>query len=170
MPKFIATLIFGLLTQIAVAGPEEYESIIENSQVLLPHNPTYFLPFSYNANPYRDPYNSIVQPEQIAERGDVVEKLEAEFQISFKTLTNRDIFGTGIDTFIAYTHQSWWQVYNASWSRPFRETNYQPEIILRKTFGDEATKRKKPTLIDLATYTNPTAESKKFRAAGIDSF
>ena len=72
---------------------------------------------------------------------------ELKFQISLKTeLVSRQAFEelgvtpllgyVGIDSvrlWFAYTHRVHWQVYNTRASRPFRETNYEPEAIL--TFG-----------------------------------
>jgi phospholipase A1 len=58
---------------------------------------------------------------------------EAKFQFSLKTLAFRDLtFGHGGRTnlWFAYTQQSYWQVFDASHSRPFRESNYEPELIL----------------------------------------
>lgn len=59
---------------------------------------------------------------------------EAKFQISFKadvgSQQHIDFFG--IETFrlwVAYTQQSYWQVFNTRNSSPFRETNYEPELI-----------------------------------------
>jgi phospholipase A1 len=72
---------------------------------------------------------------------------ELKFQVSFKAeMVSRQAFERvgvtpllghiGIDSvrlWFGYTHQVNWQMYNAGSSRPFRETNYEPEAIL--TFG-----------------------------------
>lgn len=67
-----------------------------------------------------------------------LDALEAKFQFSFKADigSQRDIdiwdFKT-LRVWGAYTQQSSWQMLNARNSSPFRETNYEPELIA--TFG-----------------------------------
>ena len=115
---------------------KEYKGLISKKYILIPHRGTYLLPFIYNDNPNNKVYETAFPDVVKEKRGNFNDYTEAEFQISFLILTNKNIFNSGFDTFIGYTHQSWWQVYNTDWSRPFRETNYAPEVFFRKVPDD----------------------------------
>ena len=92
--------------------------------VITPHKMTYLLPFSVSDNMNREVY------EGIGQWGEEVQSLEAKFQFSLKVpLTQEAIFTEGDSLDFAFTLQSWWQLYNQELSRPFRETNYQPELF-----------------------------------------
>ncbi len=57
---------------------------------------------------------------------------ELKYQLSLKSRVGRDPW-LGGDVWLAYTQQSLWQIWNAGISRPFRDTNYEPEAMW--TFG-----------------------------------
>lgn len=102
-----------------------------DSFTLIAHRQNYLLPITYNLKPNNAPY------EQQRGRGikpglDRVMRFETKFQLSFKfPLASSVIFDD--DQFLAaYTQQSYWQVYNQNSSRPFRESNYEPEIFYLK--------------------------------------
>ena len=54
---------------------------------------------------------------------------ELTYQLSFKAKLLEGVGNTPIDIWAGYTQQSFWQAYARSESSPFRETNYQPEVM-----------------------------------------
>lgn len=93
-----------------------------------PYRPTYILPLFYTFDPNLEPST----PSQETESFDSNEIRQAElkFQLSLKTKVAEDLFDTSADLWFGYTQESHWQVYNEDNSRPFRATDYQPEIFL----------------------------------------
>ena len=70
---------------------------------------------------------------------------EMMFQLSLKSeLVSRQDFGRkilgleNVRLWFAYTQRSFWQVYNAQLSRPFRDTDYEPEAIFTFGTGNDA--------------------------------
>lgn len=109
---------------------EEYDSWLDTQFSLLSHKGTFISPFSYNFKPDESLYT---QSKAITgNTATFYEKPEAELQVSFMIPAYRKIFGDDWDLMFAYTHHAWWQLYNAAWSKPFRETNYTPELFVRR--------------------------------------
>lgn len=92
------------------------------------YKPVYLLPAFWtndtNELPYSpNPRNQVTEPQSLT-------SVEAKFQLSFKTKAVENLFGDNGDIWMGYTQSSRWQVYNGDDSRPFRETNYEPEVLL----------------------------------------
>lgn len=98
------------------------ESTQYNPFVITPHYRNYVLPYSYWDNPqWNDP----------GRNNNSLDNHEAKFQVSIKMPLLND-FWNGSTFYGAFTTVSFWQVYNAEISKPFRETNYQPELFIAK--------------------------------------
>jgi len=91
-----------------------------------PHRPNYFLPIKYSNRPNNTPYqDTFIQPDL------GLDHLETELQLSFKIKGMEGVFGhDNLDLWFGYTITSFWQAYNDTISSPFRETNYEPEMML----------------------------------------
>ncbi|WP_339721066.1 phospholipase A [uncultured Paraglaciecola sp.] len=93
----------------------------KNRFAIIPHKPNYVLPASVtsiNQEPYMD---TAVASE--------LDDVEIKFQVSLKYLFTQDLIFKDLDVQFAFTTTSWWQAYNSEISAPFRETNYEPEVI-----------------------------------------
>ncbi|WP_462325302.1 phospholipase A [Desulfoplanes sp.] len=88
----------------------------------MPHRDNYIMPFTYNGSPNREPDHT--------GEVDTVKDAEAAFQLSMKVKLWQDVLGQNMDLWFGYTQRSFWQVYSVDESSPFRETNYEPEVLL----------------------------------------
>ncbi len=96
--------------------------------LITPYKPMFITAGRWSNNPNEQPYSenpAYSYPIKID-----LSNYEAKYQISLKVKTLQGIFGGHGDLWIGYTQKSHWQIYNAKYSRPFRETNYEPELIL----------------------------------------
>ncbi len=85
------------------------------------YKPTYLLPFYYTGSPYKSIYQGNAPDDQ------AVGNAEVKYQISLIVPLWENMFGAPVDFSVAYTQQSYWQLYTHSpW---FRETSYEPEAI-----------------------------------------
>ncbi len=91
------------------------------------YKPVYFLPLFYSATPNElpqtdNPRTTLTEPLNL-------DFLESKLQLSFKTKLINNLFNDNGDLWFGYTQSSRWQTYNGDESRPFRETNHEPEFM-----------------------------------------
>ncbi|WP_111859642.1 phospholipase A [Acinetobacter sp. CFCC 10889] len=92
------------------------------------HQPVYLLPAFWTSSKNEFPHSP--NPQNTVEEAQDLKSTEAKFQISLKTKAVENLIGDNGDLWVGYTQSSRWQVYNEDESRPFRETNYEPEASL----------------------------------------
>ena len=90
---------------------------------IMSHRHNYILPLSYNFHQEKETYES-------ANPGTKIQSEEIKYQLSLKIKLWEEILGKDLDLWFGYTQLSLWQFYNTNFSSPFRETNYEPEILL----------------------------------------
>jgi phospholipase A1 len=93
-----------------------------------PYKPMYVLPVTYTSEINNNP--SSPSPNHTSKNtGAPLNPLEAKFQISLKAKLWENPLGLDANLWAGYTQSSRWQVYTPELSRPFRETNYEPEVM-----------------------------------------
>ncbi|ENW05086.1 phospholipase A [Acinetobacter beijerinckii] len=92
------------------------------------YQPVYLLPVFWTSD--KNEFPSSPNPQNTVTDKQELTSSEAKFQLSLKTKALENIFGNNGDLWLGYTQSSRWQVYNSEESRPFRETNYEPEVSL----------------------------------------
>ena len=118
---------------VVAASPSQSTSIIDTAWGFNPdseryalgmYHSNYLLLGRYSDNPNHAPYQILHSDGNVE-----LDSVEAKFQLSFKgRIWTTDDRRWGI--WGAYTQNNNWQLYNADESRPFRETNYMPELIV----------------------------------------
>ncbi len=92
------------------------------------YKPVYLLPAFLTSDANQTPTSA--NPDNVVSTSQNLDDVETKFQISFKTKFVENLLGDNGDLWGAYTQNSRWQVYNSEESRPFRETNYEPAVML----------------------------------------
>ncbi len=95
---------------------------------LLPHKLNYLLGANYTTRANTRP--SSPAPDHTVPASLSLQQIEAKYQLSLKTKLAQNVFGDNGDIWLAYTQQSYWQLYNSRQSSPFRTTDYEPEAFL----------------------------------------
>jgi len=113
---------------------EREKRLFEYPFTIIPHKPSYILPYTNNAKPNNAPYSALVDLSAEDQR---LDNAEAKFQVSLKVPLAQDFLVDGSTLWAGYTQLSLWQVYNSEASAPFRETNYEPELFWAFDTGGE---------------------------------
>jgi phospholipase A1 len=92
--------------------------------VFRPLRDNYLLLANYSSSSNTQPY------QEFTPAGLNTQRTELTYQLSFKMKLLEAIQNSQVDLWFGYTQQSFWQAYNRKESSPFRETNYQPELIV----------------------------------------
>ncbi|MHB8453600.1 MAG: phospholipase A [Acidiferrobacterales bacterium] len=92
------------------------EQTESNKFVIIPFKPNYILPLTYNSHQ--------------SQTNQQLQNTEVKFQLSFKIPLSDHLFNTRARFAFGYTQLSFWQAYNSKLSSPFRETDYEPELML----------------------------------------
>ncbi|MFG6415299.1 phospholipase A [Roseateles sp. DC23W] len=85
----------------------------------------YVLPIHWTTRINRSPQS----PSQAVVEQPNFRREEAKFQLSLRTKLAQDVLLPGADLWAAFTQQAMWQIWNGKDSKPFRNSDYEPELM-----------------------------------------
>ncbi|MFT3907182.1 MAG: phospholipase A [Steroidobacteraceae bacterium] len=94
--------------------------------VLRTYLPNFLLPAHYSLDMNRYPESPTHDASDVV---NYYRQIEAKLQISLRAKVLEDFLLPNADLWVAYTQQSFWQVWDHKDSAPFRSTDYQPEAL-----------------------------------------
>lgn len=89
------------------------------------YRPNYVLPVHWTSRINRSPQS----PSQATVSLPDYRQIESKFQLSLRTKLVQGLLLDGADLWFGYTQQAFWQIYNGADSKPFRNTDYEPELM-----------------------------------------
>jgi phospholipase A1 len=110
-----------LLSKYWELDPEDKRGIFN----FVGYKPNYVLPLHITSRINQSPSS----PTQAAVSLPDYRREEAKFQLSLRTKLAQNLLLPGADLWVGFTQQTFWQIWNGRDSKPFRNTDYQPEAI-----------------------------------------
>lgn len=110
----------------------DHPSLFGDDPMIQPYRASYILPLSHHNNSHSYDPNILFNTSK---EGVEVDNLELKFQLSFRLPVFSDLLLEQDSISLAYTQTSFWQLYNQQASKPFRENNYEPELIWQLDFN-----------------------------------
>jgi phospholipase A1/A2 len=89
------------------------------------YKPNYVLPMHVTSRINRAPQS----PTQAAVSQPDYRREEAKFQLSLRTKLAQDLLLPGADLWVGFTQLTLWQIFNGTDSKPFRNTDYEPDVM-----------------------------------------
>jgi phospholipase A1/A2 len=89
------------------------------------YRPNYILPVHITSRINRSPQS----PTQAVVSLPNYREIEAKFQLSLRTKVAQDVLFPGGDVWLGFTQQAMWQIWNGKDSKPFRNSDYEPEAM-----------------------------------------
>jgi len=89
------------------------------------YRPNYVLPIHLTSRINRQPQSPTQAPVNVPN----YRREEAKFQLSLRTKLVQDVGLPGGDLWVGFTQQAMWQIWNGKDSKPFRNSDYEPELM-----------------------------------------
>jgi phospholipase A1 len=118
----------GLLGRYWELDPQDKRGIFN----FVGYRPNYVLPVHITSRINRSPSS----PTQAAVSLPAYRREEAKFQLSLRTKLAQDVLLPNADLWAGFTQQAFWQVWNGKDSKPFRNSDYEPELIYMIPTGE----------------------------------